>query len=75
MGNVFRENEKGQFEEVRTRTEFRAVFSYPSMTNSYGRPCSTEDEARQDRPIRPEETWGQLTGIQKRIVTEWEDMT
>ncbi len=61
------------------RTEWRAVFVYPSYGSypertGYGPPRDTEAEALEDRPLRPEETWGRRVGVQTRSVTEWNDV-
>lgn len=60
--------------------EWRAVFSYPTPWDKespvrigYGEPRKSRAKAEEDRPIRPEETWGRRIGVQRREVTPWED--
>lgn len=60
--------------------EWRAVFEYPepwraggATSVGYGPARATREEAEQDRPLRPEETWGRRIGVQSRRVEEWRD--
>ncbi len=54
--------------------EYRAVFTYPQSgnpeqdTTGFGPWRDSRDEAKEDRPIRPEESFGHRSGLQKRKV-------
>lgn len=59
--------------------EYRAVFSYPPSylgptPDDYGPWRKSLKETEQDRPFRPEESYGRRTGTQKRFVTDPEDI-